>query len=162
MRFVRLRTDPAGTRHMAGFFAVRMLRQGREGGFNPFGENPGDDDDDDDDDEDDGDDVEEAPELTEEDERKYSTAPKVDKASHWEYDAAVALEDAAAPAGSAQRPIALSAIARATGISYTLSSVSETRIVSPSPSSSSEPMPIALLMRPSSPSPASVTPRWSG
>ena len=48
--FVRLRTDPAGTRHMAGFFAVRMLRQGREGGFNPFGENPGDDDDDDDDD----------------------------------------------------------------------------------------------------------------
>jgi PAT family beta-lactamase induction signal transducer AmpG len=77
---------------MAGFFAVRMLRQGREGGFNPFGETPGDDDDDDDDDEDDGDDVEEAPELTEEDERKYSTAPKVDKASHWEYDAAVALE----------------------------------------------------------------------
>jgi WD40 repeat protein len=98
--FVRLRTDPAGTRHMAGFFAVRMLRQGREGGFNPFGENPGDDDDDDDDDDGDGDDVEEAPELTEEDERKYSTAPKVDKASHWEYDAAVALEDAAAPAGS--------------------------------------------------------------
>ena len=39
------------------------------------------------------------------------------------------------------------------------SSVSETRIVSPSPSHRSEPMPIALLIRPSSPSPASVTPR---
>jgi hypothetical protein len=40
--------------------------------------------------------------------------------------------------------------------------VSETRIVSPMPSSSSAPMPIALLMRPSSPSPASVTPMWNG
>ena len=50
----------------------------------------------------------------------------------------------------------------ATGISASGSSVSETRIVSPRPSSSSEPMPTALLIRPSSPLPASVTPRWSG
>ena len=48
---------------------------------------------------------------------------------------------------------------RHTAISFGESSVSETRIVSPSPSQSSEPMPMALLMRPSSPSPASVTPR---
>jgi len=41
-------------------------------------------------------------------------------------------------------------------------SVNETRMVSPSPSSSKAPMPTALLMRPSSPSPASVTPRWKG
>ena len=52
--------------------------------------------------------------------------------------------------------------ALATGISCTASSVSETRTVSPMPSASSEPMPMALLMRPSSPSPASVTPRWIG
>ena len=32
----------------------------------------------------------------------------------------------------------------------------------PPPSASNEPIPIALLMRPSSPSPASVTPRWIG
>jgi len=44
----------------------------------------------------------------------------------------------------------------ATGISWTLSSVSETRIVSPIPSASSEPIPIALLIRASSPSPALV------
>ena len=44
-------------------------------------------------------------------------------------------------------------------ISRGLSSVSETRMVSPRPSHSSEPMPMAILMRPSSPSPASVTPR---
>ena len=43
--------------------------------------------------------------------------------------------------------------ARATGISWTLSSVSETRTVSPMPSLSNEPMPMALLIRPSSPSP---------
>ena len=43
-----------------------------------------------------------------------------------------------------------------------LGSVSETRIVSPSPSQSSEPIPMALLIRPSSPSPASVTPKWIG
>ena len=34
------------------------------------------------------------------------------------------------------------------------SSVSETRMVSPMPSANNEPMPMALLMRPSSPSPA--------
>ena len=39
-------------------------------------------------------------------------------------------------------------------ISFSGSSVSETRMVSPRPSMSSEPMPIALFMRPSSPSPA--------
>ncbi len=37
--------------------------------------------------------------------------------------------------------------------------MSETRIVSPIPSASSDPIPIELLMRASSPSPASVTPR---
>ncbi len=37
--------------------------------------------------------------------------------------------------------------------------VSETRIVSPMPSDSSVPIPTALFIRPSSPSPASVTPR---
>ena len=37
-----------------------------------------------------------------------------------------------------------------------------TRMVSPMPSARSAPMPMALLIRPSSPSPASVTPRWSG
>mmetsp|Transcript_14679 Transcript_14679/g.35001 ORF Transcript_14679/g.35001 Transcript_14679/m.35001 type:complete len:204 (-) Transcript_14679:1493-2104(-) len=46
--------------------------------------------------------------------------------------------------------------------SYHGSSVSETLIVSPMPSCSSAPMPMALLMRPSSPSPASVTPRCMG
>ena len=57
---------------------------------------------------------------------------------------------------------ARSAMPRATGTSRTGSSVSETRIVSPSPSSRSEPIPMALLMRPSSASPASVTPTWKG
>mmetsp|Transcript_31490 Transcript_31490/g.75224 ORF Transcript_31490/g.75224 Transcript_31490/m.75224 type:complete len:365 (-) Transcript_31490:980-2074(-) len=42
------------------------------------------------------------------------------------------------------------------------SSVSETRTVSPSPSARSVPMPTADFIRPSSPSPASVTPRWRG
>ena len=51
---------------------------------------------------------------------------------------------------------------KATGTSSTGSSVSETRIVSPIPSSSRAPMPMADLIRPSSPSPASVTPRWNG
>lgn len=46
--------------------------------------------------------------------------------------------------------------------SYSGSSVKETRIVSPRPSMSSAPMPIALFIRPSSPSPASVTPRCKG
>ena len=42
---------------------------------------------------------------------------------------------------------------RQTSISRGESSVSETRMVSPRPSHSSEPMPMADLMRPSSPSP---------
>ena len=50
----------------------------------------------------------------------------------------------------------------ATGISFSGASVSETRIVSPIPSAKSAPIPTALLMRPSIPFPASVTPRWSG
>ena len=75
----------------------------------------------------------------------------------------VVLPSSPGPAASRpQRLMAFSAIARATGISYTLSSVRDTRIVSPRPSSKREPIPIALLIRPSSPSPASVTPRWSG
>ena len=51
---------------------------------------------------------------------------------------------------------------RATGISHSGSSLSDTRMVSPMPSVSKAPMPTALLMRPSSPSPASVTPRCKG
>mmetsp|Transcript_6634 Transcript_6634/g.20059 ORF Transcript_6634/g.20059 Transcript_6634/m.20059 type:complete len:377 (+) Transcript_6634:335-1465(+) len=47
-------------------------------------------------------------------------------------------------------------------ISSSGSSVRLTRIVSPRPSMSSEPMPMADFMRPSSPSPASVTPRCMG
>mmetsp|Transcript_53698 Transcript_53698/g.139869 ORF Transcript_53698/g.139869 Transcript_53698/m.139869 type:complete len:248 (+) Transcript_53698:696-1439(+) len=46
--------------------------------------------------------------------------------------------------------------------SYSGSSVSETRIVSPRPSIRSVPMPAADLMRPSEPPPASVTPRCRG
>mmetsp|Transcript_6091 Transcript_6091/g.18043 ORF Transcript_6091/g.18043 Transcript_6091/m.18043 type:complete len:254 (-) Transcript_6091:672-1433(-) len=46
--------------------------------------------------------------------------------------------------------------------SYSGSSVSDTRMVSPMPSSSSAPMPTADLMRPSAPPPASVTPRCKG
>mmetsp|Transcript_105233 Transcript_105233/g.297816 ORF Transcript_105233/g.297816 Transcript_105233/m.297816 type:complete len:357 (-) Transcript_105233:26-1096(-) len=46
--------------------------------------------------------------------------------------------------------------------SYSGSSVRDTRIVSPIPSSSSAPIPTADLMRPSGPPPASVTPRCSG
>mmetsp|Transcript_2611 Transcript_2611/g.7431 ORF Transcript_2611/g.7431 Transcript_2611/m.7431 type:complete len:254 (+) Transcript_2611:677-1438(+) len=42
------------------------------------------------------------------------------------------------------------------------SSVRDTRMVSPRPSSSSAPMPTADLMRPSAPPPASVTPRCRG
>ena len=51
---------------------------------------------------------------------------------------------------------------RATGISHSGSSESDTRMVSPMPSVSRAPIPTALLMRPSSPSPASVTPKCSG
>ncbi len=51
---------------------------------------------------------------------------------------------------------------RATGISLSGSSESDTRMVSPSPSVSSAPMPTALRTLPSSPSPASVTPRCRG
>ena len=50
----------------------------------------------------------------------------------------------------------------ATGISATGSSVRDTRMVSPKPSRRREPIPIALLIRASSPSPASVTPKWRG
>jgi len=46
-----------------------------------------------------------------------------------------------------------------TGISASGSSVKETRIVSPKPSSMSVPIPTDDLILPSSPSPASVTPR---
>lgn len=53
-------------------------------------------------------------------------------------------------------------MALATGISCMASSVSETLMVSPMPSERRDPMPMADLMRPSSPSPASVTPRWMG
>ena len=42
------------------------------------------------------------------------------------------------------------------------SSVRDTRTVSPSPSARMVPIPTALFIRPSSPSPASVTPRWRG
>ena len=47
----------------------------------------------------------------------------------------------------------------ATGISNSGSSVSDTLNVSPRPSSSKAPIPTADLILPSSPSPASVTPR---
>lgn len=85
---------------MAGFIAVRMLREARGGGFNPFGENPASDDDE----EDDLDDVEEAPDMDPEEAMKYSSAPKVDAVNHWEYDAAVVLDDAAAPAADPTAP----------------------------------------------------------
>mmetsp|Transcript_28469 Transcript_28469/g.62660 ORF Transcript_28469/g.62660 Transcript_28469/m.62660 type:complete len:274 (-) Transcript_28469:941-1762(-) len=47
-------------------------------------------------------------------------------------------------------------------ISYSGSSVRDTRMVSPSPSISRAPIPMADFMRPSSPSPASVTPKCRG
>ena len=50
----------------------------------------------------------------------------------------------------------------ATGDSNSGSSVKDTLIVSPIPSSRSVPIPIADLILPSSPSPASVTPKWRG
>ena len=53
-------------------------------------------------------------------------------------------------------------ISNAVLISSTGSAVSETRIVSPIPSTSSAPMPTALLIEPENGVPASVTPRWSG
>ena len=64
------------------------------------------------------------------------------------------------PLPSAAAPRRSSVLAGA--ISRSGSSVSETRSVSPSPSISSDPMPIADFILPSSPSPASVTPRCSG
>ena len=70
------------------------------------------------------------------------------------------LTDEAAP--RAAKPSARLTISLQTGISCHGSSVSETRTVSPKPSARSEPMPMADLMRASSPSPASVTPRCSG
>src|SRR5437868_370292 len=53
-------------------------------------------------------------------------------------------------------------ISHATRTSSTGSAVSETRIVSPIPSTSSAPMPTALLIEPAYGVPASVTPRCSG
>ena len=50
----------------------------------------------------------------------------------------------------------------ATGISNSGASVRETLIVSPIPSSNKAPIPTADFILPSSASPASVTPRWSG
>ena len=50
----------------------------------------------------------------------------------------------------------------ATGISSSGSSVKETRIVSPIPSSNNEPIPIEDLTLPGIPSPASVTPKCNG
>ena len=50
----------------------------------------------------------------------------------------------------------------ATGISASGSSVKLTLIVSPNPSSKSAPIPTADLILPSSPSPASVTPKCNG
>ena len=51
---------------------------------------------------------------------------------------------------------------KATGISASGSSLNETLIVSPIPSASNAPIPTALFILPSSPSPASVTPRCNG
>ena len=51
---------------------------------------------------------------------------------------------------------------RATGISFSGASDRLTRIVSPMPSQSRAPIPTALFILPSSPSPASVTPKCSG
>ena len=60
-----------------------------------------------------------------------------------------------------RRPSALR-ISNAVLISSTGSAVSETRIVSPIPSTSSAPMPTADLIEPENGVPASVTPRWIG
>jgi hypothetical protein len=68
----------------------------------------------------------------------------------------------AAVAGASRIAVPISASRLHGAYSRSGSSVSETRIVSPSPSLSSPPMPMADFMRPSSPSPASVTPRCSG
>jgi len=74
------------------------------------------------------------------------------------------MRSAGAPtgAGKGRRRWYSPASACATGTSASGGSVSDTRMVSPMPSSSRAPMPVAPLARPSSPSPASVTPRWSG
>ena len=53
-------------------------------------------------------------------------------------------------------------ISTTTGISAAGSSLRLTRTVSPIPSASKAPIPTALLILPSSPSPASVTPKCSG
>jgi hypothetical protein len=53
-------------------------------------------------------------------------------------------------------------ISKPTRTSSSGSAESETRIVSPMPNQSSEPMPIALLTVPPRRPPASVMPRWSG
>src|SRR5439155_3654898 len=53
-------------------------------------------------------------------------------------------------------------ISYAVRTSSTGSAVRETRIVSPMPSTSSAPIPTALLIEPEYGVPASVTPRWSG
>jgi len=74
---------------MAGLFAVRALRAGRAQ-FDPFGERSASEDEEDDN----LDDVSEAGSLTSEDMRR-AAAPKVAAQSHWEFDAAEALEDAA-------------------------------------------------------------------
>ena len=76
------------------------------------------------------------------------------RVSSWMAASASSRLRAASPMSSTRR--------RATGISASGSSESETRMVSPIPSVSSVPIPTADLMRPSSPSPASVTPRWRG
>ena len=53
-------------------------------------------------------------------------------------------------------------IAEYTAYKYSGSSVSDTRMVSPTPSASRPPMPAADLIVPMYSVPASVTPRWSG
>ena len=80
---------------MAGLFAVRALRAGREK-FDPFGERSSSSDDDDDD----LDGVDEPAPLTAEEEERFSTAPKVKSHSHWEFDAAEVIEDATATAAA--------------------------------------------------------------
>ena len=103
--------------------------------------------------------------------RSMSSAPTVMAALSWRVDQSASSSesltvssaiDCAASARRAAHSAVMSTSCRATGISASGSSLSDTRMVSPMPSVSSAPMPTALFMRPSSPSPASVTPRWSG
>mmetsp|Transcript_4178 Transcript_4178/g.10643 ORF Transcript_4178/g.10643 Transcript_4178/m.10643 type:complete len:276 (-) Transcript_4178:1111-1938(-) len=63
---------------------------------------------------------------------------------------------------AARRPSAISLRRLHGAYSNSGSSVSETRTVSPRPSARRVPMPTADFILPSSPSPASVTPRWRG